>query len=71
MANKKTIRMNLEMSPLVRTKLEVMSEKMDESLSQVLRRSVSILDLLLTETSKGGTIIIRSADGVEKQVVIT
>lgn len=69
MAKKKVIRMNLEMSPQVREKLERLSEATDESLSQVVRRSLAIYDLLLSETDAGGTIVIRR-DGTEKEVMI-
>lgn len=61
--------MNLEMSPQVREKLERLSEATDESLSQVVRRSLAIYDLLLSETDAGGTIVIRR-DGTEKEVMI-
>ena len=62
--------MNLEMSPQVREKLESISNATDESLSQVVRRSVAIYEMLLSETSSGGEIIIRATDGEEKHVVI-
>ena len=62
--------MNLEMSPQVRKKLERISSTTDESLSQVVRRSLAIYDMLLTETEQGSEIIIRSDDGTEKHVVI-
>jgi hypothetical protein len=71
MTKKKTFRMNLEMSEQVREKLERISGATDESLSQVVRRSVAIYDLLLTETNGGGTIVIRSnSNGGEKEVLL-
>ena len=70
MSKKKIVRMNLEMSPQVRKKLERISSTTDESLSQVVRRSLAIYDMLLTETEQGSEIIIRSDDGTEKHVVI-
>ena len=70
MAKKNTVRMNLEMSQQVRKKLEHISDTTDESLSQVVRRSVAIYEMLLNEKSSGGVILIRASDGTEKQVVI-
>lgn len=70
MAKKKIVRMNLEMSPQVREKLEKISSQTDESLSQVVRRSVAVYELLLAETTAGREIVIRSSDGTEKHVVL-
>lgn len=70
MAKKKVVRMNLEMSPQVRKKLEKISDQTDESLSQVVRRSVAVYEMLLAETSAGGEIVIRASDGTEKRVVL-
>ena len=63
------IRMNLEMSQRVRDKLERLSEETDLSLSEVVRKSLAIYDLLWKETQAGGSIIIRT-DENEKEVVI-
>lgn len=61
--------MNLEMSLRVRERVEKLSELTDQSLSEVVRKSLAIYDLLLTETQEGGTIVIRTKNG-EKEVVI-
>lgn len=58
------------MSPQVREKLEKISSQTDESLSQVVRRSVAVYELLLAETTAGREIVIRSSDGTEKHVVL-
>ena len=71
MAKKEIIRMNLEMTPKVREKLEWISSKTDESLSQVVRRSLAIYYLLLEQKEDGGTIVIRAAKGGgEKELLL-
>ena len=63
------VRMNLKMSQKVRDRLEALSEATDLSLSEVVRKSVAIYDLLLAETEAGASIIIRKGDH-EKEVMI-
>ncbi|TWT72651.1 hypothetical protein Pan14r_49710 [Crateriforma conspicua] len=58
------------MSPQVRKKLEKISDQTDESLSQVVRRSVAVYEMLLAETNAGGEIVIKANDGTEKHVVL-
>lgn len=58
------------MSPQVRKKLEKISDQTDESLSQVVRRSVALYEMLLAETDAGGEIVIKTANGTEKHVVL-
>lgn len=58
------------MSPQVREKLEKISDQTDESLSQVVRRAVALYEMLISETSAGGEIVIRTNDGSEKHVVL-
>lgn len=76
MAKKKTatrkrdvVRMNLEMSPKVRERLETLSEESDLSLSEVVRKSLAVYDLLWGEIQAGGSIVIRNGKH-EKEVVI-
>jgi len=57
------------MSQTVRLKLEALSDETDMSLSEVIRKSLAVYDLLWSETKKGGAIIIRTENG-EKEVVI-
>lgn len=61
--------MNLEMPPQVRAKLETLSEESGHSLSEVVRRSLAVFELLWSETQDGGTIVIRNGKK-EKEVVI-
>lgn len=58
------------MSQKVRDRLEQLSEDTDLSLSEVVRRSLSVFALLLSETRDGGTIVIRHPDKNEKEIVI-
>ena len=59
--------MNLEMSQKVRERLERLSEENDLSLSEVLRKSLAIYDLLWSEKKKGSAVILRGPDG-EKEI---
>ncbi len=60
-------RMNLEMSRRVRDRLERLSEENDLSLSEMVRRSLAVYDLLWSEKQKGSAIVVRSSDG-EKEI---
>ena len=59
--------MNLEMSRKVRDRLERLSEESDLTLSEVVRKSLAVYDLLWSEKLKGSTIIVRSSGG-EKEI---
>jgi hypothetical protein len=60
-------RMNLEMSRRVRDRLERLSEESDLTLSEVVRRSLAVYDLLWSEKQNGSTIIVRGSGG-EKEI---
>ena len=63
------VRMNLDMAEPVRKRLEdLRDETHADSLSEVIRRALSLYDLAWTETQRGGVTIIRSKDGTEKQI---
>jgi len=66
------IRLNLELPIQVRERLEeirVLSEA--ESVTEVIRRALSIYDLLLNMTVKEhGKVIIRSIDGTERELLL-
>lgn len=64
------VRMNLEMSPKVRQRLEYLSAETDLSLSEVLRKSLAVLDLLHKEVKGGAKVILRSDDGERELVII-
>jgi hypothetical protein len=61
--------MTLELSPRVREKLQSLSDETDQNLSEVVRRALAVYDFILTETKKGGELIIRTPDG-EKELVL-
>jgi len=63
------VRMTLELSPKVRERLQDLSAETDQSLSEVIRRALAVYDFILTETKRGGNLIIRTPDG-EKELVI-
>ena len=64
------VRLNLELPERVRERLErvrVMSEA--DSLTEVIRRALSIYDTLLTTSKEGGKIILQ-VDGKERELII-
>ncbi|WP_437567943.1 hypothetical protein [Sorangium sp. So ce542] len=43
-----------------------------DSLTEVIRRALSVYDALLTTTQEeGGTVVLRNADGTERQLFFT
>jgi len=61
--------MTLELPPKARGKLEDLSQITDQSLSEVIRRSLSLYSLLGTELTAGGKLVIRRREG-EKELVL-
>ena len=62
---------NLTMSERTRSRIEVLKERLDsDSLSEVIRRSVELLEVLSERQSNGDAIILRATDGTEKEVII-
>jgi hypothetical protein len=62
--------MTLEMPQRAREKLESLSERTDQSLSEVIRRALATYDLLFTEMKKGNSVIIRSAEG-DREIIFS
>jgi len=62
--------MTLELPPKAREKLESLSQRTDQSLSEVIRRALATYDLLFTESKKGNSVIIRSAEG-DREIVFS
>jgi hypothetical protein len=62
--------MTLELPPKARAKLEKLSEQTDQSLSEVIRRALSLYDLVGMEAMAGSRLIIRGCEG-EREVVLT
>lgn len=71
MDTKRPARMTLELPAKARGKLERLGDETDQSLAEVIRRSLALYDLLYSEVKKGGTLIIRSPEGVDREVLIT
>jgi hypothetical protein len=65
-----TSRLNLEMSEKVRQRLEALREKTDaDSLAEVVRRALTVYDLLCCERARGAQLIVRGPEG-EKELVL-
>jgi hypothetical protein len=62
--------MTLELPPRAREKLEKLGRDTDQSLSEVIRRALSLYDLVGTEAMAGNKLIIRGHDG-EREVLLT
>ena len=65
------VRLNLELPERVRERLErvrVMSEA--DSLTEVIRRALSVYDTLLTTTIEEGGKVILQVDGKERELII-
>jgi Ribbon-helix-helix protein, copG family len=66
-----TRRLNLEVGPKAREKLERMSEETEQSFSEVIRNALALYDLLWSELKGGRTLVVREADGKgEKEVIL-
>jgi predicted transcriptional regulator len=66
---KRPARMTLELPPKAREKLERLSRETDQSLSEVIRRALSLYDLMGAEAMAGNKLIIRGREG-EREVLI-
>ena len=65
-----TTRLNLEMNVAVRERMERLRDVTDaESLTEVIRRSLAIYEVLWDAKHDGGRVMIRSNDG-EREVII-
>ena len=66
-----TRRLNLEMTETVREKLETLREKTSaDSLSEVIRRSLSFYELLVDEVRQGRNVVIRGPGSKERELVV-
>lgn len=63
-------RMTIELPPKARAKLEAISGRTDQSLSEVIRRALALYALLEAEAEKGGALIIRGPGGDREIVVV-
>ncbi|KYF80443.1 hypothetical protein BE20_24815 [Sorangium cellulosum] len=67
------VRLNLELPERVRERLERVRELSEaDSLTEVIRRALSVYDALLTTThDEGGKVVLRSADGNERELLLS
>jgi len=66
MAGTKTTRLSLDFPDSVRTKLEIIQERIDAgSMTEVIRRALSLLDHYSEHVKDGGTVWLRKDDGRE------
>lgn len=62
------VRLNLDMSPDMKDRLESLREKTAaDSMSEVIRRAVTCYDYLVMNK---GVVVVRDVDGVKREVVI-
>lgn len=63
---------NMTMSVKTRARIDGLKETLDsDSLSEVIRRSVELLEILTKRQIQGDKIILRSPDGSETEVIVT
>lgn len=71
MATIKKVRLNLEVPETMRGNLEDLQKRSGStSLTEVIRRSVALFDLITDHTSKGGELILKNPDGSEEKLRI-
>jgi hypothetical protein len=68
--SKRPARLTLELPERARAKLENLATETDQSLSEVIRRSLALYDLMWSESKKGGALIIRTPEG-DREVIVT
>ena len=66
---KKSVRVHLDLNPKCRETLERLSESTSTSLSEVLRRSLALFDIVVQEQQSGGKVLIRNQEG-EREIVL-
>jgi hypothetical protein len=63
------VRLSLEVTPAVREQIEEMAKRCKAtSLTEVIRKSLALLDLYLDHVDEGGTVVFRHADGSEERL---
>lgn len=68
--SKRPARMTLELPPKARGKLEKLSQDTDQSLSEVIRRALSLYDLVGEAAMAGNKLILRGPEG-DREVLLT
>ena len=68
--NKKSCRLNLEMSPVVRKNLEQLRDDTNaDSLAEVVRRSLAVYEFVCKAHKQNAKLICRFKDGKESEVL--
>jgi hypothetical protein len=66
-----SVRLNLEIAPAVRDRLERLRDETEaESLTEVIRRALAVYQVLVEESRGTKEIIIRSKDGSEQTLLL-
>ena len=61
--------MHLDLTEDVRSRLASLRDDTSaDSLSEVIRRSIALYDFVISEKKNGATVIIKTADGEQKQL---
>ncbi len=64
------IRLNLEVLPIVKKRLDrLVGDSEADSMSEVVRRALSLYELVLKNRRRGGTLLFKSDTGVENEVI--
>jgi hypothetical protein len=67
--SKSKVRLNLELSSQVNENLVNLKERTDSaSLAEVLRKSITLFDLVTTAQQGGGSVVLRHSDGREEVI---
>lgn len=68
---KERVRINLNVSTDVKDRIESLVERTEcDNMTEVIRRALSLLDLLTTADEEGASLFIRRADGTVTQLII-
>jgi hypothetical protein len=67
--SKNKVRLNLELTEQVNKSLEELKDRTDSpSLTEVLRRSIALFDMITSVQENGGSIVLRYRDGREEVI---
>ena len=65
------IRINLDMPLAVKDRItDIRDQTNADSMGEVIRRAVTVYDLILSEQALGNTVVIRSPSNGDKQIIV-
>lgn len=65
------IRLSLSLSPKVKNRLEKLQDLCEaDSMTEVIRRSLAVYEVLLENQHEGGVTFVREQDGREREVLV-